>query len=171
MLQLKQAFLNQPILSLRSGTQVATALRPIINPHNLKIEGFYCQDSISRDELILLPQDIREALPQGFVVNDHDVLVHAEDVVRLQKIIPLHYELVGKVVSTDTKQRLGKVDDYATDIESMFIQKIYVSQSLLRGLGSGNIGVDRSQIVEVTDRKVIVRDTHARIPANARALA
>lgn len=171
MLQLKQAFLNQPILSLRSGTQVATALRPIINPNNLKVEGFYCQDSVDRSELILLPQDIREALPQGFVVNDHDVLVRAEDVVRLQKVIPLHYELVGKAVVTDTKHRVGKIDDYATDIDSMFIQKLYVSQSLLRGLSSGNIGIDRTQIVEVTDRKVVIRDLEARVPANARAIA
>lgn len=172
MLQLSNSLINQPILSLRTGTEIATLLQPIINPHNLKIEGFYCQDSIDRKkELILLPQDIRDALPQGFVINDHDVLMEAKDLVRLQSVINLQFGLIGKAVITTSKQRLGKVEDYAVDIPSMFIQRLYVSQSILKSFSGGNLGVDRNQIVEITDKNIIINDLEAKVPATARAMA
>jgi sporulation protein YlmC with PRC-barrel domain len=172
MLQLSDTLMNQPILSLRTGTEVATLIRPIINPHNLKIEAFWCQDSMNRKrELILLPQDIRDALPQGLVINDHDALVEPKDLVRLQTVISLGFELIGKPVRTTSKEKLGKIEDYATDIPSMFIQKMYVSQSLLKNFSGGNLGIDRNQIVEITDREVIVNDLDAKVPANARAMA
>ena len=171
MLQLSEAILNRPVLSLRTGTQVATALRPIINPNNLKIEGFYCQDSESRRELILLPQDIRDAVPQGFVIDDHDVLVEASDLVRLQPIIALNFEILNKQAETVSKQKLGKINDYAVEIPSLIIKKLYVTQSLLKNLSGSNLGIDRTQIVEVTDKKVVVQDLEARVPAGAGAVA
>lgn len=172
MLQLSATLVNQPILSLRTGTEIATALRPIINPTNLKIEGFYCQDAQDRKrQLILLPQDIRDALPQGFVVNDHDALVEAADIVRLKEVIGLHFELIGKPVVTASKTRIGRIDDYATEIESMYIQKLYVGQSILKSLSGGNLGVDRSQIVEITDKKIIIHDLDAKVTAGVGAAA
>ena len=82
MLQLSSALANKAVMSLRTGTAVATIGQPIINPNNLKIEGFYCEDIFSRSQLVLLHQDIREILPQGFVVDDVDVLVPPAELVR-----------------------------------------------------------------------------------------
>src|SRR5690242_7642928 len=85
MLQLSGSLTNRPIMSLRTGGQVAEALKPIINPNNLKIEGFYCQDRFSKDQLVLLTQDIRDVVAQGLIINDHDVLSDPSELVRLQK--------------------------------------------------------------------------------------
>jgi hypothetical protein len=74
MLILSHDLINKKVLSLRTNASIATILGPIINPNNLKIEGFYCQDRYSKNQLILLEQDIRETLPAGYIVNDHDVL-------------------------------------------------------------------------------------------------
>jgi len=79
MLQLSASILNKSILSLRTGMPIATITAPIFNPNNLKIEGFYCQDRFDKKELVLLYQDIREMLPQGYVVNDHDVLAEPSE--------------------------------------------------------------------------------------------
>ncbi|MGI0135421.1 MAG: hypothetical protein ACREBW_10755, partial [Candidatus Micrarchaeaceae archaeon] len=70
MLILGNALTNRPVLSLRTGGQIATAERPIINPNNLKIEGFYCKASTGDQNPILLSQDIRNLSHDGFVVND-----------------------------------------------------------------------------------------------------
>lgn len=163
--------MGRPVLSLRTGGMVATAVAPIINPNNLKIEGFYCQDSKDHQQLILVEQDIRDVIPQGIVVNDHDVLVEPDELVRLKKVIDLNFELLGKQVVTVNKEKIGKVSDYATDISSMFIQKLYVSQSLLKSFSGGNLGIDRTQIVEITSRKVVINDLHGRVPARANAMA
>lgn len=167
MLQLCNSLVNRPVRSLRTGSVVATTLTPIINPNNLKIIGFVCQDHETKRKPILLEQDIRDIIPQGFVINDHEVLTDAAELVRYKDIIELGFTLLGKQVVTDKKRRLGKVNDYATDTSSMFIQKIYVSQSLLKSFGGGQFGIDRSQIIEITNKTIIIRDPLQPQPANA----
>ncbi len=172
MLQLSSSLLNRPVLSLRTGGVVATTTAPIINPTNLKIEGFYCQDAFQRKNVVvLLYQDIRDVIPQGFVVNDHDVLAEPEELIRLKSIMELKFDLMNKPVKTVSKEKIGKVVDYATETTTMFVQKIYVGQSLFRNLTGGSLGIDRTQIVEITDRKIVVQDLSQRVPAGAKAWA
>lgn len=171
MLQLSSTIINQPVLSLRTGGQIATALDPIFNPNDLKIEGFYCEDRFEKKQLILLTQDIRDRPKQGFVVNDHEVLAEPEELVRLKEILEIQFELIGKLVVGKNKQRIGKVLDYAVDDASLYVQKLYVSQNLLKSFSGGNLSVDRSQIIEITDRKIVINDplqgVKDQIPASA----
>ncbi len=158
MLQLSSTLINQAVLSLRTGGQVAVATEPIINPNNLKIEGFYCEDYFEKQQLVLLTQDIRDRVGRGFVVNDHEVLVDPDELIRLKEVMKLQFTLIGKPVVTVNKRRLGKVNDYAVDDVALYVQKIYVAQSLLKNLTGGSLSIDRGQIVEITDRKVVVQD-------------
>lgn len=158
-------------MSLRTGSAIASIVGPIINPNNLKIEGFYCQDRFNKQLLVLLYQDIRDLLPQGYVVNDHDVLVEPGELVRLKEVLDLDFELIGKQVVTTSKQRIGKVSDYATETETMLIQKIYVAQSLMKSLTGGSLSVDRSQVNEVTPKRLIINDLLKTAPATAPAAA
>lgn len=158
MLQLSGSLLNKSVLSLRTGAPIATITGAIINPDNLKIEGFYCQDRFSKKQLVLLYQDIRDMLPQGYVVNDHDALVEPEDLIRLKKVMELEFSLIGKTVVTTDKKRVGKVNDYAAETETMFIQKIYVAQSIVKSLTGGSLSIDRSNINEITPRRIIINE-------------
>lgn len=171
MLQLSAMILNRPVLSLRTGTPIGTTTGAIINPNNLKIEGFYCQVPDKKQFMVLVDQDIRDVIPQGIVVNDADVLADPSDLVRLQKTMKLNFELIGKKVVTVDKERIGKVSDFAVETSSMFIKKIYVSQSILKSFTGGNLGVDRTQIVEITDKKVVIRELAQKVPARATATA
>jgi uncharacterized protein YrrD len=171
MLQLSESLLNRPVMSLRTGQPVATTSQPIINPNNLKIEGFYCEDKFDKEPLILLYQDIRDIIPQGFVIDDHDVLSTPEELVRLKEILDINFQLIGKQVVTTSKANVGKVTDFATELETMYIQKLYVSRSVLKNLTSGNLGIDRNQINEITDKKIIINELLKTVPASARAIA
>lgn len=167
MLLLSTSLLNQPVLSLRTGGEIAITREFIINPNNLKVEGFYCDDRFDKSRLILLNQDIRDFIKQGFVVDDHEVLVKPEELVRLQDILKLQFSLNGKSVVTVSKQRLGKVTDFAVDDATLYVQKVYVGQSLLKSLGGGTLSVDRSQITEITDRKIVILDPLKGVQATA----
>jgi sporulation protein YlmC with PRC-barrel domain len=171
MLQLSEALLNRPIMSLRTGQQVGTALEPIINPNNLKIEGFYCTDRFEKGDMVLLYQDIRDVIAQGFVVDDHDALTPPAELVRLKDILSIGFSLIGKQVVTTSQDTVGKVNDYATEVETMYIQKIYVTRSLFKSFSSGNLGIDRSQINEITDRKIIINELLKTAPTGAHAVA
>lgn len=158
MLILHTSLLDQPIMSLRTGGEVATTREAIINPNNLKIEGFFCEDRFDKQRLVLLTQDIRDHIRQGFVVDDHEVLVLPEELVRLQAILKLEFVLIGKPVVGTNKQRIGKITDYAVDDNSLYVQKLYVGQNLLKNFSGGTLSVDRSQIVEITDRKIVIQN-------------
>lgn len=158
MLQLIRSYLDRPVMSLRTGGVIARTVSAIINPNNLKIEGFYCSDSINGGSMILLEQDIRDNIPQGLVVNDYDALSEKDDLVRLKEILEIGYELMGKPVVAETKAKIGKVNDYAVDDATLYVQKIYVSQNVLRSLNNGQLAVDRDQIVEITNRKIIIKE-------------
>lgn len=158
MLTLGQALIGKDVLSLRNGTPVGRVTGVIIDPNNLKIMGWQAQDNFSRKNLILLPQEIREIIPQGFVVNDHEALTQPTDLVRLKPILALHFDLMDKPVYSDHKRKLGKVADYAFDKDESIIQKLYVSQPMLKSFSGGTLLIDRSQIVEITDRRVVVKE-------------
>ncbi len=171
MLVLSQTFIGRNVMSLRTGRPVAIIDRAIINPNNLFIEGFYCTDSLDKKQrLILVRQDIRDILPAGIVVDDHGVLAEEHDLVRLQPLLKLGFELFGMPVVLENGKRLGKVTDYATDDSSFFVKKLYISQSMLKSITGGNVGIDRSQIVEITNRKIVVKDPLQTVPSGKPAL-
>jgi uncharacterized protein YrrD len=171
MLQLSASIINRPVMSLRTGSEVATAIAPIINPNNLKIEGFYCNDRFENKELILLYQDIRDIIPQGIVIDDHDVLTEAEELVRLKDVLELEFELIGKPIETTSKEKVGKVSDFAVETTTMTIQKLYASQSILKSFTGGSLSIDRSQIVEITNKRVIINELLKTAPAAAASIA
>lgn len=158
MLKLSKHIIDMPVMSLRSGGKIATALQPIVNPNNLQIEGWLCEDTFTKSELILLKQDVRDFVPQGIAVDDHDVLTEPEELVRLREVLELKFELIGKHVVSNRRRRLGKVNDYALDPLTMKIQKLYVSRPLYKSLSDGQLTIDRSQIIEITSSKVVVRE-------------
>ncbi len=158
MLKLSKALIDYPIMSLRAGGQIATTINPIINPDNLKIVAWAVQDKFSKQTLYLLSQDIRETLPLGFAVDDHDKLSLADDLIRLKDLLELNYSLFGKYVTTENDKKLGKVTDYAVDIDSMIIKKIYCTKGLIKGFTAGETSIDRSQVIETTQTRVIVED-------------
>lgn len=169
MLQLSASLLNKAVLSLRTGSPIAAIIGPIINPDNLKIEGFYCQDNRDKRHLVLLYQDIRDILPEGYVVNDHDVLVDPSELIRLKEVMDLDFELIGKQVVTISKEKVGKVNDYATETITMFVQKIYVAQSIVKSLTGGSLSIDRSHINEITPQRIIINELLKNAPAAAPA--
>lgn len=158
MLKLYESLPGTNIMSLRIGGPIARVISPIINPNNLYVEGWYAEDNRSGDRLILLSQDIRDVLPQGFVVNDHEVLAEEEDLVRLKEIIDLKFELLKLRVTSQSGKNYGKVSDFAIETDNSFIQKIYVSQPLVKSISGGTFSIDRSQIIEITNRRIIIED-------------
>lgn len=172
MFQLSGSFINRPVMSLRSGGPVAQTAEAIINPNNLKVEGFYCvAQSNKKERLVLLSQDIRDLVPQGIAINDQEVLSQPEDLVRLKDILSMNFNLIGKPVVTLSKERVGKVSDYAVEVETMYVQKLYVAQSMVKSFSGGGLSIERDQIVEITNRKIVIQDLLQGTPASAGAIA
>src|SRR5687768_6144622 len=121
MLKLFESTPGTKVVSLRVGGPIATIVGPLINPNNLYIEGWFVEDIRSKQKLILLSSDVRDILPQGFAVNDHEVLSDADDLVRLKELIALKFDLLGLKVSSQSGKNYGKISDYAFETNNMFV--------------------------------------------------
>lgn len=146
---------------------------PIINPDNLYIEGWYVEDGLTRKKLVLLSSDIRDVLPQGFAINDYEVLSEARDLIRLKDVLELNFSLLGLKVTSESGKKYGKITDFAFESSSMFIQKLYASQLAVKSFNSAAVSIDRSQIIEITDKRVVIEDPSetAKAPASSPVVA
>lgn len=158
MLKLFESTPGTEVLSLRAGGPVGTITGAIINPNNLFIEGWYVQDNRTKHQLVLLCQDIRDVLIQGFAIDDHEVLSEVSELVRLKKTIELKFELLGLRVTSESGKSYGKVTDFAYETSSFYIKKLYASQVLVRNLNNTSTSIDRTQIIEITNRRIIIDD-------------
>lgn len=158
MLKLYESVPGTNVMSLRTGSPVGIVKSPIVNPNNLYIEGWFVEDSRSRHQLVLLSNDIRDILPQGFAINDHEVLSEPEELVRMKNILELEFDVINLKVTSQSGKNYGKINDYAFETSNMFIQKLYAGQSLVKNLGGGTLSIDRSQIIEVTNRRIVIED-------------
>lgn len=167
MLQLSSVYYDKPILSLRTGGRIGMANQPIVNPNTLKIEGWYITNQLDRGEFVLPITEVRDVITKGIVVNDHTSLTAIDDMIRLRDIIEVRFELKGKIVETESGKKLGKIIDFSADSDGHIIQKLYVNPPILKGLTTDQLLIDRSAIVEITDKKIVVRDATVKTGAQA----
>ncbi len=155
------SLLSSTIISLHTGQPIGQISKTIINPHKLAILGFYVTSQWTKNkaqDLVLLSRDIRDLNPKRVMVNSIDELVEEDDLPGVIDILEIKYELIHKSVRTEQGKRLGKVDDYVIDNSDFEIQKIYVRQSVFKSVNEHSFIIDRSQIIEVNDKQVIVAD-------------
>lgn len=149
---------NTPVLSLQTGTELAQADKAIINPHDLSIIAFNLSGhTLDVHPSLLRIDDIRELSPIGMIVDSSDEFVQPEDIIKLNEIYELDFELIGKPVLDEKRSKLGKVIDYTIDSGSYIIQQIIAKRPLLKSFNDSELVIHRSQIIEITDEAIIIK--------------
>ena len=158
MLKLSAELKNINVISLRTGGPVALALNAIINPHNLKIIGWWCKLPGVTEQRVLLYDDVREITAAGLAINDEADIAEVDDLVRQKEILEINYDLIGKPVKTKST-KIGKVCDFIYN-DGLFVQKLYVERPIHKVFSTEDtVIIDRNQILEVTDSYILVKET------------
>ncbi len=158
MLMLSQQILESDVLSLHTGTKVATIKEAMINPRNLQVVGYFVNSPVQegKDKLILKTNDIREANESHVIIDSVDELIPAKDLVKFEEIIKMNFKLIGIEVIDDTKTKLGKVAEYSLDPLTFLIHQLHVKRPLIKSLQISELLINRSQITKVTDKYITV---------------
>jgi len=160
MLLLGSRLIGTPIMGLQTGTKLAATKAPIIDPSNLKIVAYEVDGPLLAEHPSFIRiADVRELSDVGMIIDSNDEFVGAKDVVALQKIYELDFNLIGLTVIDEIGHKLGKVDDYSLDTDSFIIQQLNVKRGVIKSLADTGLLIHRSQIVEINDRSIIVRTT------------
>ncbi len=160
-----------PILSLHVGGAIAHVSDVIIDPNDLKIIGFRVSGSLVRGEVgDVLPVDsVREFSRVGMIVDSIDELVEGEEVIRIRDVLNLNFSLPGLKVVSKNKSKLGKVSDYIINSDSWSVYQLIVQRPIMKAFLDPELIVPRSEIIEVNDYQIIVKDEHSKLQKAAPA--
>lgn len=168
MLVTNSKLIGTPILSVQASGAIARITSPIIDPDTLKILAFYVDGpAINATNHILDTRSIREYSSLGAVIDSEDELVSSDDVIKIQKILELNFNLLGLKVETKKGSKLGKIIDFTATSEDFIIQQIIVKRPTIKSFIDPELTIHRREIVEITDTKVIVKDEEKVIKARA----
>lgn len=168
MLRFIDEYSNQPVMSLRGGRRISSTLEPIIDPHKMKVVGVYCEDRAQGIDKVLLIEDIRELSEVGIIIDSEENLIDPADLVRMESVLDMHFELSGKKLVTQSGKKLGKVDNYAIDDVSFRIEKLYARPLAIKTLSTNDYIINRRQISSVNEQEVVVKDAVAKSGSKAR---
>jgi len=167
MLLVGSNMLNYPVLSLHVGGEVARTERAIIDPDNLKIIAYTVDGAIIHNDAsignILDLSDVREISDDGLVINSVDVFTTRKDVVKLDKIMDLEFDLIGLKVVDQKGKKIGKIIDYTIDSGSFMVYQLIVQRPVMASFLDPQLTINRSQIVEIDDFKVTIKNSSSQV--------
>lgn len=151
-------------MGLQTGTKLAEAKAPIIDPGNLKILAYEVEGRLlSERPSFIRIDDVRELSDVGMIIDSSDEFIGIDDVISLKKIFELNFKLIGHNVIDDTGRKLGKIDDYTLDTDSFIIQQLSIKRSMVKSLTQTGHMIHRSQIVEINDQNIIVKSASQKL--------
>ena len=159
--------IGMPVLSLHVGGEIARTTHAVIDPDTLGVVAYELEGPIIKNDPevgdILDVKDIRELSNDGIIVDSADRFTTREDVIKFDKIMKLHFNLVGLKVVTQNGKKIGRISDYTLDSDSMIIYQLIVQRPFVSSLIDPTLTINRSQIIEIDDFKVTIRHDKAQI--------
>lgn len=163
MLLLSQSLDTVPVLSLQTGTQLASTSGVILDPATLAIVAHYVEGpGINETPSVLFTQDIREVSDIGYIIDSSDKLMPLDGLVRLQSLIDQDVGLIDQIVIDKVGQKVGKVEDYSYDSDLFVVQQLLVRPPLLERIMNESRIIHRSHIVSVTSEKIVIDESSAK---------
>ena len=152
--------LNQtPVMSLQTGTQLAITGNPLINPANLQILAYELEDSANGDkqtELIRIA-DIRELSKLGFIIDSIDEFIQPTDVIKINEIYNLGFNLIDMKVVDKKNAKIGTVTDFTLDLDTFMIQQLIIKRPILKSFNDPELTIHRNQITAIDDYKITIK--------------
>lgn len=158
--------LGCPVLSLHLGGPIGVVSEIIINPNDLKIMALRVDgpQTGNREYGDLLDiSSVREFSNLGLIIDSIDDLVSDGDVIKLDDIIKLNFDVIGLTVKTKRGTKLGKVIDYTFNPESMLLAQFIVKRPLMKAFLDPELVIGRSEVKEINDYELIVKDEESKI--------
>ncbi len=145
-------------MSLQTGQPIAVVKRPIINEHNLEVVALQCDVGRRRKASVILMRDVRQFAADCVIIDSFDDIEDAGEIVRLGEVMKRRFDPIGKQVVSEGGQKLGKVEDYTINLKTYMLQKLYVHQSLMKSILFNSLVIDRTQIIDVSQKQFTVKD-------------
>ena len=162
--------MGSPVLSVQSGGPIGQITGIVVDPSGLKTLAFRVDGPLTRGSSanLLDVSSIREYSEYGFVIDDIEELVTPDEVIRISEVLKLNFDLLTLKVETKKRTKLGKIIDFTLTSEDFIVQQLVVKRPLVKSFIDSELIIPRSEIIEITDYKVIVKDEEKTIREKAK---
>lgn len=143
------------IVSIRTGTPVGEVVGVLVDPHTLKVAGFWANQFSSKQDKVLLSMNIRELSVKGLVIDDLHDLTDPSDLPKLKEILDIDYQIPGKKI-LEVKKKIGVAEDFSFDMKDFSISSLLCRPNILGMLNVSNFTVYRKMIKEIDDSHIRV---------------
>jgi sporulation protein YlmC with PRC-barrel domain len=147
--------LGTPIVSEAENAAIGRVWNMVLHPDNGQVVALSLN---FEPKEIIVPLDIRGWYNE-IIVSSSDVIIDRHEVLRVQQVLDMGRFFLGARVETSSGVSLGRVLDYAIDIEQLLLTKILVGKSFLGLFRYQQRLFSFQDIVEVKKDVIIVR-TH-----------
>lgn len=166
MLISSNSLINTPVISVQDSGRIATLKEPVIDPDNLQILAFRIIPA-SPEASLLDTKSIREYSHLGVIIDSAEEFIGTEDVIRIKNVLDLKFRLIGLRVETKKHTNLGHITGFTVSDQDFMIQQIIVKRPMIKSFIDPELTIPRSEIIEVTDTKIVVRDEEKTIRERA----
>ena len=168
MLVYNSNLIGTPILSVEAGGPIGQIASAVVNPGNLQIIAFKLVGPvIDPSRNILDTKSIREYSNLGMVIDGIDELASPSDIVKIEQVLKLNFDLLTLKVETKKGSKLGHLVNFTINSDDFLVQQIIVRRPLVKRFLDPELTIPRKEIVEVTDYKIIVKDEEKTIKSRA----
>ncbi len=161
MLVIGSNVLGMPVLSLHVGGEVAVTTKAIIDPEDLRVRAYEVDGPILDNDpevgYILDTNDVREFSQEGLIIDSTDRFANDGDIIRIDEIKKLEFDLIGLKVVTSKGKKIGKVVDYTLDSNTFMVYQIVVQRPFMESFIDPQLTINRSQITEIDDFKITIK--------------
>lgn len=158
------------VLSVHTGHKIGVVSGALVQNKNLKIELLEVLVANTKQYHYLITSDIRAYDGHKIIINSQQDLSGADELVRYQGLIESANRLIGSAVITQSGQKLGKIKDFSIDTIHFIITKIHVPGRFWQRILHERLIIDSSDIVDIKEKKIIVRDATIKSRAGSKVL-
>ena len=164
MIILGSSLSNAPVMSIQTGGEIARTAQAIIDPADLRVLAYRVEGSmLPNTPQLLRLADVRELSDLGFIIDSIDEFVSPDDIISLQKIYQLNFNLIHMAVIDEKRKKLGKIIDFTIDTNTFTVQQLTVKRPLLKSFNDTELIIHRTQIIEINNDEIMVH-SEAKVP-------
>lgn len=146
--------LGTPIITEDSSRAVGRVFNILVHPDKGHVVALALDFNFRR---VIVPVDIRGWFRE-IIIPDSDAIIDSTDVLRVKEVLDGKRFFLKNAVYTKDGKYLGKIFDYAINIEQMYMTKIFVGHTFLGMVRFDQRIFSFQNILEVKEDRVIVKE-------------
>lgn len=156
MLKLYSQLIGLPVIVRGSSRKLARVFHLVLDPDRGQVVAL-----VTARGKVISPMDLAPFHGEKWEVVQEDVFLDEEELVRLKTIEPKRRWLVGKRVVDQSGNDLGVVNDLILEMNTLSLHQLVAGKSHWMSLGREKRLISSKDIVQVTEKMIVVRDTVA----------